>query len=307
MSWQHSAWPKDKHDEILDLIRVAYGGDLPDWAIAADLVFHADAANHPTRPVPFPGRRKLEERWNVSEYAARGHLSDPGWQEKCDQLRIPRPTRHLKGRNASEITPSATPSATKEAEQPTEFHPVEHPLVTPSTATRALIPPVPPVPPLLLSEEREARAPPLAPLSAPSASPRSKRATKLDEDYDRVCDYFVEKFAPATGISRPSRPDRATDRGRLLLGECRKDVDRLLDALRWVAEGPDPFHRDRKCSLRSAIKFVDEYADRWRSEKDHPSAKPYVRGDHPGVPEPTPAEREAIYLKLGMDPHNPVF
>jgi hypothetical protein len=146
VSWQHSVWPKDRHEEILELIRKAYDGDLPGWAIEADLVYHADAANHPRRPKPFPGRRWFEKRWNVSERTARNALADPGWQEKLDALGIPRPIRELKGANVPvgvpPASPSVSPSRTSEPEQPTENVPVGVPPASPSVSTRAEIPPL---------------------------------------------------------------------------------------------------------------------------------------------------------------------
>jgi hypothetical protein len=154
VSWQHSVWPKDRHEEILELIRKAHDGKLPDWAIAADLVFHADAANHPRKPVPFPGRRALEKRWNVSERTARKALADPEWQEKLDALKIPRPSRALDGplgatdvpASAPPASPHASPPRTRETPQSKENVPASAPPASPPLSTRAeiLLPSSPP-------------------------------------------------------------------------------------------------------------------------------------------------------------------
>lgn len=212
MSWQHSVWPKDRHEEILGLIRKAYDGDLPDWAIEADLVYHADAANHPRRPKPFPGRRALEERYGLTEHKVKKHLRDPGWQEKCDQLGIPRPDRHLKGHGPTQIhpvdlqstTPSTSPSETNEPKQSTKNRPVDLPPVTPSAATRAEIPPT-----LLSSSEEEQhvgdeRRP--AGEGKTEKAPKAKRAKKSNLPPRDLVKPLTDCWSAAWGDSRGRYP-----------------------------------------------------------------------------------------------------
>jgi hypothetical protein len=173
MTWQHACWPKDQHETLIEIVRDAHDGVLPEWAIVADLVYHADNANHPKRPVPFPGRRVLEKRWGVSERVARRCLADSEWQDKCDSVKIRRPSRHLDTRSNAQDVPAYVPRASPPASPPvsppmtmettesvrnvTACVPATVPPASPPTSTRALLSPTSSPP---TSSEEEQASPP---------------------------------------------------------------------------------------------------------------------------------------------------
>ena len=90
-------WPRERHEEILDLLRQAHGGELPAWARAADLVYLHDQAQHPTRPAPVPGRRELQTRWGVSERETKASLADEAWRSKAAAAKVRVVAREAQG------------------------------------------------------------------------------------------------------------------------------------------------------------------------------------------------------------------
>ena len=114
MSWAHDYWPRERHEEILDLLRQAHGGELPAWARAADLVYLHDQAQHPTRPAPVPGRRELQVRWGVSERETKASLADEAWRSKAAAAKVrvvarPAPPRGGVPASVPEVPPSPSP------------------------------------------------------------------------------------------------------------------------------------------------------------------------------------------------------
>jgi hypothetical protein len=283
MSWQHSPWPKEHHEDLIALVRAGHGGVLPEWAIAADLVFHADAASHPKRPVPFPGRRALERRWGVSERVARRCLADAGWQEKCDALKIPRPSRHLDGplgepaRSVPATVPPASPPTSHPRPRPGTDETSEHaesvpagvpatvPPASPPTSTRALIPPT---------------------SSPPASHPAEKdkglddSPTVLDETsltFLQAAAYWGEVVHRAIG-RRPSKgPARESKPGKLLFAACKQSPAKVLDALRFVGESQTQRAQDLRqydgLTIETVLRHLDTYSELWEVHGDRAPAK----------------------------------
>lgn len=70
------------------------------------------------------------------------------------------------------------------------------------------------------------------------------------------------------------KPARASKVGRRLLSEVKRDNDRVMDALRYVAHGETKhaaWLREQGYGLETVLKHAEEYAERWR---EGPSTSP---------------------------------
>lgn len=138
MSWSHDYWPRDQHEYLLELVRADHGGVLPDWAIAADLVYLSDLAQHPRHPQPRPGRRELERRWGTSERVTKAAIADVAWRAKAELAKV-----RVVDRERPRPRPASVPAAS----------------------------PPPSPPPTVEPEESSARVPAPVPVPVPPASP----------------------------------------------------------------------------------------------------------------------------------------
>jgi hypothetical protein len=290
--WSHGYWPKDQQDTILEALRAHFGGELPDWALAADLVYHADMASHPSNPVPFPGRRVLEHRWSVTQRQARKALASRGWQDKVVSAKMPLPTRHLRAPVESphapvcvpRVDPLPYPSRTDERPASAENVPVTVPRVDPSMSTRADV------------------------LDLPVLPTASRTTTEEVSDFEQAADYWADVVCPALGRTKRPLITRTNPAG-LQLRKCLKHgLPVVMAAMHYVATGTSgraPFLRGEvpdgqgnvfRMSLETLARHVAVYAELDEAETSTP--KPRARGEHPSQRRPEPT----IEQLLAMDP-----
>ena len=129
--------------------------------------------------------------------------------------------------------------------------------------------------------------------------------------FEEVAAYIGRVFNLNMGRSSSQGPERGSKRGQLLADAMRKEgAANVLKAFKYVAECQtkdstavylrtkwvDDKGRSR-CQLENVLRHVPAYAEAWDQEQmegDGPH-KPYVRGYHPGTPEPTEQELEDAY------------
>lgn len=268
--WSHDYLPREQHEYMLELVKRDHGGSLPEWAIAADLVYLADLAQHPTKPQAFPGRRRLEARWGVSERIARRCLASPGWQLKCDLAGVKLPERKTDGPmgerprsrtttvpgSVPTLSPVVSPVPTEEAPESGEPVPggvpggVPGPVPPPSppTSTRAEIGPTV----LRSPEEQHHDVHPVEPAPAPSPAARPTRRPKTSGRTTGetqalaplVAAWDLERLARKAagftiGMSRhlPAEDPR-WDAASALLGSGRLTTTAALDLIAWAFRAP---------------------------------------------------------------------
>lgn len=260
MTWSHAHWPAEQHELLIELVKREHGGALPEWAICADLVYRADRANHPKRPVPMPGRRALQQAWGVGDWTARKCLADPAWREKCKAAGIPIPdvSDRKPTRGSPADQPAALPRGNGEkpatGTEPTRGPPADQPA---ALLTRVVDQP----------SDLPTDPPPLPPASGGHVRPDPKSrwvATQaehaLAEDLDAGIDLapVLERWAASDAahverwlaLAKPRKAGKGRKLPALLPGAPsglrERDVAEglRLAALAWHADGR-PLHRPR--------------------------------------------------------------
>lgn len=235
-----------------------------------------------------PSRRVLADRWGWSDGRVRGLLRTPArwWDPKrgeIPQLASPRPPDP-----ACTSPDPAGPSRTQpDTGEPGEYRPPDpagpslH-QAGPSAHHTRVDPPSPSPSPSPGDKEQLSVGPPGAPVGL---EPEDDLPVLTEEHptvfdmasmaYLQAATYFGEIVHRAIG-RRPSKgPERSSKVGQRLYRECRKDQEKVLDALRFAGES----QIDRAVKLReydgltveTVLRHLDEYAELWRIHADRPS------------------------------------
>ena len=286
-AYRWTPWPKAHHEEALELLRAGNGGELPAWAIQADLVYLCDLHSH--RGTPLPGRRALRRRWGCTERQARAALRSERWRATAESCGIAVPARVVPvgvPRASPSASPSASPPRTGKPSQsdgsvPVDV-PVDVPRASPSASTRA--DPYDPNDPTIPIEYGGSRArDPEVAVGMLVEDPEALRSAVADPHASALAD-VLGHMQRADPLAALSPDDIQAIRGALKVGHTVQDLVDVWDFFR-LAPSTD-YARDSGWSHRwSALgnrKFPGRVRDarRWVSQgrPTTPTASPTTGG-----------------------------